>query len=173
MYSLKIEIPANVKVETENNVVKVSGEKGKIERPFNEKEIKIEVKGNEVVVSSESERKKAGALVGTIVAHIKNMMAGATKGFSYRLRVVYSHFPITVKVEGNNVLVQNFLGERVPRAAKIVGNTEVKIEGSDLVVSGVNLEDVGQTASNIEQSTRIVGYDKRKFMDGVYIVERG
>jgi large subunit ribosomal protein L6 len=65
------------------------------------------------------------------------------------------------------------LGERVPRVAKIVGKTQVKVEGSDLIVTGINIEEVGQTAANIEQACRIVGYDRRKFMDGIYIVSKG
>jgi large subunit ribosomal protein L6 len=69
-------------------------------------------------------------------------------------------------------LIQNFLGERVPRVAKIVGKTQVKVEGSDLIVSGINIEEVGQTAANIEQACRIVGYDRRKFLDGCYIISK-
>jgi large subunit ribosomal protein L6 len=173
MYSVELKIPENVKVEIEGKKVKVSGERGELERNFDEKGIKIDFVEGKIVVSSESERKKFRALVGTIIAHIKNMIEGVTKGFTYRLRVVYSHFPITVKVEGDKILIQNFLGERVPRVAKIVGKTQVKVEGSDLIVSGINVEEVGQTAANIEQACRIVGYDRRKFMDGIYIVSKG
>lgn len=172
MYSLELKIPENVKVEVQGLKVKVSGEKGELEREFNEKGIKIEKIDQKLVVSSESERKKMRALVGTIIAHVKNMIEGVTKGFTYKLKVVYSHFPITVKVEGDKVLIQNFLGERVPRVAKIVGKTQVKVQGSELIVSGINIEEVGQTAANIEQACRIVGYDRRKFLDGIYIVSK-
>jgi large subunit ribosomal protein L6 len=172
MYSLEIKIPESVKVEVEGKKLKVSGEKGELERNFAEGGIKIEIAGGKIVISSESERKEFRALAGTIAAHIKNMIEGVTKGFTYRLRVVYSHFPVTVKVEGDKVLIQNFLGERVPRVAKIVGKTQVKVEGSDLIVSGINIEEVGQTAANIEQTCRIIGYDRRKFMDGIYVVSK-
>jgi large subunit ribosomal protein L6 len=100
------------------------------------------------------------------------MVDGVTKGFTYRLRIVYSHFPITVKVEKDKILIQNFLGERTPRIAKIVGNTEVKVEGSDVIVSGINLEEVSQTSANIEQACRIIGYDRRRFLDGIYLISR-
>lgn len=170
MYSLKILVPENAKVGVEGKMVKVSGDKGQTGRTFAERDIRIETADGKIIVSSESERRKAKALVGTIVAHIKNMITGATKGFTYRLRIVYSHFPVTVKVEGKNVLVQNFLGERTARVAKIVGDTQVKVDGTDLIVSGIGLEDVGQTAANMEQATRIVGYDRRKFLDGIYII---
>jgi large subunit ribosomal protein L6 len=101
MYSTELKIPENVKVEIEGKKVKVSGEKGELERNFAERGIKIDLAEGKIVISSESERKEFRALVGTIAAHIKNMIEGATKGFTYRLRVVYSHFPVTVKVEGD------------------------------------------------------------------------
>ncbi|MEM5829635.1 MAG: 50S ribosomal protein L6 [Candidatus Aenigmatarchaeota archaeon] len=172
MISVEVKIPENVKVEVEGSKVKVSGEKGELERSFPEKGIRIELVEGKIVVSSESDRKRFRALVGTISAHIRNMIEGVTKGFTYKLRVVYSHFPITVKVEGEKVLIHNFLGERVPRVAKIVGKTQVKVEGQEITVSGINLEEVGQTAANIEQATRIVGYDRRRFMDGIFLVSR-
>jgi large subunit ribosomal protein L6 len=172
MYSKEFKIPENVKIEIDNNRVKVSGEKGKDEKAFPQREIKIEVKDNKIVVSSESERKKVKALVGSIISHINNMVTGVTKGFIYKLKIVYTHFPVTVKVEKDKVLIQNFLGERSPRTVKIVGNVEIKVEGQDIIVSGVNKEEVGQMASRLEQATRIIGYDRRKFLDGCYIISK-
>ncbi|MEM5766503.1 MAG: 50S ribosomal protein L6 [Candidatus Aenigmatarchaeota archaeon] len=172
MISTEVKIPENVKVEIDGSKVRVFGEKGELERSFPKKGIKIELSEGKIIISSESERRSFRALIGTLASHIKNMIEGVTKGFSYRLRVVYSHFPITVKLEGDKVLIQNFLGERVPRVAKIVGKTQVKIEGQEIIVSGINLEEVSQTAANIEQACRIVGYDRRKFMDGIFLVSR-
>jgi large subunit ribosomal protein L6 len=172
MYSLELKIPENVKVEVEGKKVRVSGEKGQIERVFPEREIKIEKVDDKLIVSSESERKKTGALIGTVISHIKNMFAGVTKGFAYKLKVVFTHFPVTVKVEKDKVLIQNFLGERSPRTVKIVGNVDVKVEGQDITVSGVNKEEVGLMASRLEQATRIIGYDRRKFLDGCYIISK-
>lgn len=174
MYFKEVAIPENVNVEIKNKKVKVSGPKGELEKEFRlVTGIKIEKTDKKIKVSSETDRRKIKALVGTIAAHIRNMIEGVTKGFTYRLRIVYSHFPITVKVEKDKVLIQNFLGEKIPRVAKIVGNVEVKVEGSDVIVSGIDVESVGQTAGNIEQACRIVGYDRRRFMDGIYLVSRG
>lgn len=173
MYSKEISIPANVNIEVSNSKVKVSGEKGSLEKEFKQIfSVKIEKLENKVRVSSESERRKTKAMVGTIAAHIRNMMEGVTKGFTYKLKVIYSHFPVTVKVEGNKILVQNFLGERVPRVAKIFGDTKVKVEGQDITVTGINLDDAGLTASSIEQSTRIRARDRKVFQDGCWIVSR-
>ncbi|OYT67402.1 50S ribosomal protein L6 [ANME-1 cluster archaeon ex4572_4] len=88
----------------------------------------------------------------------------------------HAHFPmqITLTKEGNAVSVANFLGERKPRIAKIGAGVKVEIKGKgeEIVVSGLNKEEVGQTAANIEQATRIKGYDSRVFQDGVYLVEK-
>jgi large subunit ribosomal protein L6 len=48
----------------------------------------------------------------------------------------------------------------------------VKIEPEDIIVEGVNLEDVSQTAANIEQATRVRKKDPRVFLDGIYVYER-
>jgi len=169
----ELNIPDGVDVTIEGKKVKVSGPKGEVERVFKHFfEIKIERRGDKIVVSSPSERRKVKAMVGTIAAHIRNMMIGVTKGFTYRMRIVYSHFPVTVKVEGRKLFIHNFLGEKTPRIAKIVGQTNVEISGRDIILTGINKEDVGLTSSNIEQACRITKYDRRIFMDGIYRVSR-
>jgi len=165
-------IPDNVKVEIQNKHVKVSGQKGENGKEFKFFfDVKIEKKDNKIVVTSSSDRKKIKALVGTIIAHIKNMIKGVTEGYTYKMKVVYSHFPVTVKVEGKGVQIHNFLGEKVPRSADIVGNTKVEVNGQDIILTGPSKEDVGQTCANIEQACRISKYDRRIFQDGVYKTE--
>lgn len=171
MYSKEIAIPNDASVEVEGNAIKVSGGKGEIKREFKlGYGIKIQKQDNKIVVASETAQRKAKALVGTIIAHTRNMIRGVKEGYTYKMKIIYSHFPMTVKVEGDKVVTQNFLGERTSRLAKIVGDTQVKIEGQDVTVTGIDLEDVGATASSIELSCRIVGYDKRRFSDGIYLV---
>ena len=172
MYSNELIIPENVNVEVSGRKVKVSGPKGSLEREFELGEIKIERKENKLIVSSEIEKRKVKAMVGTVTAHIKNLFGGVTNGFTYKLKVIFSHFPVQVKVERDKVLFMNFLGEKAPRVAKIVGRAEVKVEGQDITVTGINLEEVGQTASNLELATRRTGYDKKVFQDGCYICSR-
>lgn len=169
----EIAIPEGVEFELMHGKFKVTGQKGTVEKKFElTKDIKVETDGSKVKISSENERRNVKALIGTNAGHIRNAIDGVTKGFTYRLRVVYSHFPVTVKAEKDKVVISNFLGERTNRIAKIVGQTQVKIEGADIVVSGINIEDVGQTASNLELATRIVGFDKKVFQDGIYLVSR-
>ncbi|MFH0711191.1 MAG: 50S ribosomal protein L6 [Candidatus Aenigmatarchaeota archaeon] len=174
MYSKEIIIPDGINVEISNHTVSVSGSKGKLDRKLElEKCSKIEKVENKLKISSENERRKVKAKIGTSIAHVKNMIDGVTRGFVYKLKVIYSHFPITVKVEKEKVIIQNFLGERTSRVAKIIGETQVKLEGQEISVSGIKLEEVSQTAANIEQATRIVGFDKKVFQDGIYITQKG
>lgn len=173
MFVKEYKIPEGVEVKVEGNRVKVKGPKGELEREFRfPPGISISVENNKVRVKSEIDKRKYKALTGTIAAHIRNMMIGVTKGFVYKLRIVYSHFPMNVSVEEGKVVIRNFLGERTARVAEIVGKTEVKVEGNDIIVSGIDIEEVGQTASNIEQATRIIGKDRRVFTDGIFIIEK-
>jgi large subunit ribosomal protein L6 len=94
------------------------------------------------------------------------------KGFTYKLKIVFSHFPISVKVKDKTVLIENFTGERNPRKARIVGDAQVRVESEDVVVQGINLEDVSQTAGNIEQATRVRRKDPRIFLDGIFVYEK-
>jgi large subunit ribosomal protein L6 len=178
MYEKEIEIPEGIKAEVNENLVKISGEKGQLEREFKGlHDVKIVLEGNKLKVSSESERRKVKSLVGTIIAHVRNMIHGVTKGYTYTLKVVYSHFPVTIKVDDANrqVIVQNFLGEKIPRVAKIVGDTKVVAKGADITVTGIEVEDVAQTAANLEQATKIKRHDRKVFQDGIYLAtkERG
>ena len=88
------------------------------------------------------------------------------------MTIVYAHFPMQVKVEGKTLVIGNFLGEKKPRVAKILGDTDVKVSGNEVIISGINKEDVGQTAANIEQKTKIRRFDPRVFQDGIYIVQK-
>ncbi len=167
----EVKIPEGIEVSI-NGEVKVIGPKGEVKKKFELGDIKIEKVGNKLTISSQSEKRKVKAMVGTIAAHIRNMIEGVRKGYNYKLKVVYSHFPISVKVEGDKVLIQNFLGEKTPRIAKIVGKTQVKVEKDEITVSGIDLEEVGQTASNIELACRIRRRDRKIFQDGIWIVGR-
>ena len=168
----KVDVPKDVQVEISGRKIIVKGPLGTLEKEFNLYNIDWRVEGSTVIISSLSKRRKDIAMVGTIAAHIKNMILGVTKGFRYRLKVLYSHFPIQVKVQEKNVLIYNFLGEKTYRTAKIVGNCNVTIKGNEIIVEGIDKYEVGQTAANIEQATKIKDRDPRVFQDGIYLVSR-
>lgn len=167
-----VEVPDGVEVQVDRRIVTVKGEKGMLTRDFSKAPVTIELDGKTVRVLANWPRKREAALVGTVGSHIQNMMIGVTKGFTYKLKTVFSHFPISVKVKGNTVLIENFTGERSPRRAKIIGDVKVLTKGDDIIVQGTSLEDVSQTAANIENATKVKRKDPRVFLDGIYVYER-
>jgi len=167
------EIPEGVEVKLEGKVVTVKGPLGELKRDFSHAQVDISISDGKVAVRRYWAKKVERALVGTVAAHIRNMIFGVTKGYSRKLKIVFSHFPLNIKVNPNKVLIENFIGERSPRTAKIIGDTKVTVKGDDVIVQGINLEDVSQTAANIELSTKIRKKDARVFLDGVYVYEKG
>jgi large subunit ribosomal protein L6 len=168
----EIEIPEKVQVSLHEGVVKVKGSQGELSKKLSHPRVKIEVKGKHVIVTSEMPRKKEKAMVGTYGAHIRNMLVGATKGYEYKMKIVYAHFPIKTSIKGDIFVIENFLGEKFPRKTRILGATKVQVKGDQVVLTGPNVEDVGQTAANIEKATKIKGFDPRVFQDGIYITEK-
>ncbi|OGS41748.1 MAG: 50S ribosomal protein L6 [Euryarchaeota archaeon RBG_16_62_10] len=168
----EIGVPDKVHVSVDGGVVKVKGPQGEVSKRLHHPRVRIEAKGKHVVVSSEMARKREKALVGTYGAHIRNMIVGVTKGFEYRMKIVYAHFPIKASVKMSEFVIENFLGEKFPRRANVVGATKVAIKGDQVVLTGADVEELGQTAANIERATKIKGYDPRVFQDGIYIVEK-
>lgn len=168
-----IEIPEGVTVTVSDKLVAVKGPNGELSRELSHTKVKIEVKGSEVVLTSEFPRRSDAAILGTFSSHINNMILGVTKGFQYDMKIVYSHFPLKVSVKDDDFVIENFLGEKYPRTAKIMGETKVVNKGDEVTVTGPNKEHVGQTAANIERATKIKGYDPRVFQDGIYITGKG
>jgi large subunit ribosomal protein L6 len=167
-----IQVPEDVEVGLEGRRITVKGPKGTLTRDFSHEPVSIELEGKMMRVSAEWPRKREAALVGTVRSHIQNMITGVKKGFTYKLKIVFSHFPVSAKLQERTVLIENFTGERNPRKAKIIGNVKVNIQGEDILVQGINLEDVSQTAANIEQATKVKRKDPRIFLDGLYVYEQ-
>jgi large subunit ribosomal protein L6 len=167
-----IKVPDGVDITVTGKTVAVKGAKGTLTRDFSHATVELEGNGKEVRIWAKWPRKKESALVGTLESHIKNMIKGVTIGYTYKLKIVFSHFPISVKVQDRSVLIENFTGERRPRRVKIIGSVKVKIDNEDVVVEGIDLEQVSQTAANIEQSTKVRGKDPRVFLDGIYVYEQ-
>jgi large subunit ribosomal protein L6 len=117
-------------------------------------------------------RRKDKALVGTFAAHLRNMVQGVQQEWEYHLKIVYSHFPIKAKVQGQEFVIDNFLGEKNARKTSIPQGVKVKVDGDQVVVTGADLEKAGQTAANIEQACRIKDRDPRVFQDGIYITSK-
>jgi len=174
MNSKEIEIPEGVKVSYNDGLLDITGPNGNIQREFKNPFLTMEVKDSKVVISTPEKRKKIKALLGTWTSHTKNMISSAENMWEAKLRVVYSHFPMKIKYDDkeSRVVIENFLGGRSMRYAKIRGNVKIDIKGNDVIVTGMNKEEVGQAAANIEQATRVRGFDKRIFQDGCHLVQK-
>jgi len=161
-----------VKASLSGTALSISGPLGEAKKDFSKMPVNLSVEDGTVVVKSFRSRKADLAIVNTVRSIVKNMSIGVTKGFTYRLKIVFAHFPISIKTKGNEVHIENFYGERFPRIAKIVGSCKVSVEGDDVVVKGVSVEDVGQTAANIEEATAVRRKDPRVFLDGIYVYQK-
>ena len=100
------------------------------------------------------------------------MIAGVQKPYVYKLKVIGTHFPITVNQQGEEMQIQNFLGEKKPRKVKLIKEVTVKIQGDIVTVESADVEKAGMIASRIEQATRVRRKDRRTFQDGIYIIEK-
>ena len=169
----EVEAPASVKVTKEGNVIAVKGKLGTVKKDFTKLPATITVEGNKITIKPYGKRKHDLAVTNTARSIIASMIKGVEKGYTYKLKVIFAHFPISVKVKGKQVHVENFFGERAARVATIIGeSTKVNIAGEDVLIQGPSLEDVSQTAANIELSTKIKDKDQRVFLDGLYVYSR-
>ncbi len=168
----EIEIPEGVEAEIKDKEVYVKGGEAEAKRRFDFRNINIEKKDNKIILSAKKATKREKRMIGTISAHIKNMLKGLKEKFVYKLEICNVHFPMNVAIQGNEVIIKNFLGESRERKAKILDNVEVTIDGNIITVESHNKEAAGQTAANIEQATRVKNKDRRIFQDGIWLIEK-
>ena len=167
-------IPEGVQLSIDGRRIKATGPKGTLEEDFSHLPVQFVMEEGTLRVYSRWARKREVALVGTALAHVRNMVRGVTSGYTYKLKIVYAHFPVTVKVQDKEkrLAIENFTGEKTPRIIKIVGSAKVKVVGDEVHVQGNSLGDVSQTAANIQTGTKIKDKDQRVFLDGIYIFEK-
>jgi large subunit ribosomal protein L6 len=168
-----VTIPDGITVSIDNDIITVKGEKGELSKHLSHPKITLKVSGTNINIEyAGSSKRKVRALAGTYKAHIKNMIKGVTNEFTYTMKTVFSHFPIKTKVEGNEFLIENFLGERSPRRALILDGVAVKVQGDEVKVTSIDKEKLGQTVANIERASKVTRRDIRVFQDGVYLIRK-
>jgi len=171
-YEVKVEIPEGIKCVVSQNVLNCSKGNATITRKNSGKGTNMAVSGEEIVLSCTRANKKDIANIHSQAAHIRNLFLGLNEGFIYELEICNVHFPMTVKLEGNKLVINNFLGEKVPRNAEIVEGVNVKIDGSKIKITSADIEKAGQTAANIEKASRVRNKDRRIFQDGIFITKK-
>ena len=170
---VEVDIPAAVTITKQENTITVKGKLGTLKKDFTRMPTIISIENNKLIIKPYGTRKKDLSIRNTARSIIANMIKGVENGFTYKLKIVYAHFPISVKARGKEIYVENYFGERSPRVSRVVGDdTKVNVVGEDVVIEGPSLEDVSQTAANIESSTKLKGKDQRVFLDGLYIYSR-
>ena len=172
----EVEIPKGVTVTLEGgHQIRVRGPNGDITKDFSHvRGIKVAIKDNKVIFSTNFPKRETLALIKTIVSIINNLIMGVQTNYKYICKVAYSHFPCTVEVKTDKkeVHIVNFLGERAPRVTNYLDNVKVEVEGDDVYLIGPDKESLGQVAANIKRACRIRKKDPRVFQDGVYLYRK-
>ena len=161
-----------VSLTLENGILHVKGPKGEVSRSFSNPKITLSLNGREVEFIVKSATKREKRLLSTFLAHAKNMLKGVVEPFEYELKICSGHFPMNVSVNVDQFVVKNFLGEKYPRVAEVPKGSNVKVNGTQVIVSSASKELAGMAAARIEQLCRITNRDRRIFQDGIYIVKK-
>jgi len=167
-----IEIVEGVEVSVNGNEFVVKGNGKELKRSFDIGKIKASVKDKKIVLAASGATRREAKMMGTIWAHLKNMIKGVGEDFVYELEVCNVHFPMNVKVEGNKIVIKSFLGETTEREAKVLDGVKVDIKGSKINVTSHDIEAAGQVAANLEKATKLTGRDRRIFQDGIFITKK-
>lgn len=168
----EIEIAEGVDVLVSGNEFVVKGDGKEIKRKFDIGKIKIAVGNKKVVLSAKGASKREAKMMGTIWAHLKNMIKGLGEDFVYELEICHVHFPMNVKAEGNRIIIKSFLGETTVREAKVLEGVKVDVRGNKITVTSYDIEAAGQVAANLEKATKLTGRDRRIFQDGIFITKK-
>ncbi|KTF92848.1 hypothetical protein cypCar_00034754 [Cyprinus carpio] len=190
-----VDIPSNVEVTLKGRTVVVKGPRGVLRREFSHINLELSLLGKKqkkLRVDKWWGNRKELATVRTICSHVQNMIKGVTLGFRYKMRSVYAHFPINVAMQENGTLVEirNFLGEKYIRRVRMRPGVSCAVSAAqkdELVLEGNDIELVSNSgemciaklstclvsAALIQQATTVKNKDIRKFLDGIYVSEKG
>ena len=164
----EINIPNDVTVTLKSNTLQINGPVGRTYKNFKKIPVNIELKNDKIILKATGTRKKHYAILNTSKSLIKTLCNGVLKGYTIKMKIVYSHFPVTVQIEDKKVLIKNFQGEKAARTVTIMGDTKIIAQKDDEILTGPVLTDVTQTAARIELKTRVKNKDHRVFLDGIY-----
>ena len=167
-----VDIPEGVKVSQKKHMLTFVGPLGKTYKSFRTIPVNIEISENKILLKALGTKKRDYAILHTARSLIRNICEGLIVGYTIKMKIVYAHFPVTVKVDGKVIIIENFQGERAPRKTRIVGNTKVMPKGEDVILTGEVWTDITQTAANIELKTKVKNKDHRVFLDGIYVFDK-
>jgi len=169
----EIKIPEGLTASIEDHILIIKKGDNELKRELSPL-IQIKVEGDKIILENKKVTKREKRILGTFVAHIKNIIKGLNEKFKYRLQAVSVHFPMTLSIdkEKNELLVKNFLGEKTDRRIKLVNGVDVKINKDIIEIESSDKELAGQCSANIEKGTKVRNRDRRIYQDGIYIIEK-
>ncbi|PWN50001.1 putative RPL9A-ribosomal protein L9.e [Violaceomyces palustris] len=174
---LDLDIPAGVEVTINSRVFTVKGPRGSLTKQLKHMNMDIRLvkgpKGDKVKFIVWHGGRKHVACLRTAKAVLQNAINGVTKGFVYKMRAVYAHFPINMIVgpNGTSVEIRNFLGEKRVRTVQLLDGCTIKEDPSQkdqVLVIGNDIELVSQSAALLHGQCLVKNKDIRKFLDGIY-----
>jgi len=169
--SSEVELPKGVTADFDGQNLTIKGPKGEVQRLMG-KQLTAKVEGSKIVFESGRDTKENKSMLGSLTAHVKNIIRGVVENHNYTLKICSGHFPMSVTTSKEEFTVKNFLGEKIPRILRLKKGAAVKVEGDKVIVESISKELAGQTAADIEQLTRRTNYDTRIFQDGIYITNK-
>merc|ERR1712139_683142 len=175
----QVKVPAGVTVEVKSRVVKVTGPRGNLQKSFKHMSVDIYKPQDDIVqVEKWFASSREMALIKTASSHIQNMIDGVTKGYEYRMKMVYAHFPTNVQIanDSKSLDIVNFIGQKVKFHVDALEGVEVKRDpkaNTEILISGNDVEHVSKTCALINQKCAIKNKDIRKFLDGIYVSNKG
>eukprot|EP01061_Rhynchopus_euleeides_P012839 TRINITY_DN225_c0_g4_i1.p1 TRINITY_DN225_c0_g4~~TRINITY_DN225_c0_g4_i1.p1 ORF type:complete len:187 (+),score=85.04 TRINITY_DN225_c0_g4_i1:68-628(+) len=170
-------VPEGVTVEIRNREVKVTGPRGTLRRSFQHAQLNLTLEDNVVTAEVWFGGDVDVSIIKTCLSAIRNMITGVTLGYKYKMRFAYAHFPVGVTVEGQQIQIRNFLGEKYVRRVTMpegvtATRTEVTVMKDELVIEGNCINAVSQTAAQVHGVCLVKRKDIRKFLDGIYVSEK-
>ncbi len=168
----EVELPDNVSATVNGGLLVIDGPKGSVKRQIKQHNISVKIEDKKIIFECKSGTKEDKKMIGSLAAHVKNMIKGSVQNHVYTLKICSGHFPMSVSVSNSKLIVKNFLGEKVPRVLQVKEGADIKVDGDLIYVTSPNKEIAGQVSADIEQLTRRPGYDSRVFQDGIYLVNK-
>jgi len=166
-----IAITNGVSVKLENNTVTVTGPKGTLSRDVDSC-IAVEVKDGFITLSRNSEESSVKAKHGLYRALVQNFVTGVSVGYSKKL--IINGVGYKASLAGNKLVLNigySHLLELIPEEGITV---EVPTQ-TEIVVSGINKEKVGQFAAQIRALRKVEPYHAYgiRYSDEVVVRKQG
>lgn len=168
-----VTLPEGFEASYEDGVMTVSDGSDEVTKSMEHALVEVEIDGDEISFTALTDKRDVESIEGTFKSHVENMIEGLQEEHVYELSGVYAHFPMTIKQQGDEIHLENFMGERADRVIEVMDGVSVEIDGDDLKLSGADKDAVAQTAARIEQACHKGDRDPRSFQDGVYITKGG